>query len=53
MRACYYCEYSYEIGELHGVVSFGGKSGIELIILQVTLLLIPFVALLPENYHVK
>ena len=29
MRACYYCEYSYEIGELHGVVSFGGKSGIE------------------------
>jgi len=38
----YCCEYSYEVGELHDAVSLRGKSEIGLIILQVTLLLIPF-----------
>ena len=42
MRGYYRCEYSYEVGELHSAVSFGGESWIGLLILQVKLLLIPF-----------
>ena len=54
MRGYHHCEYSYEVGEPHGAVSFGfRREEWDWTDYPARSFLYQFVALLLENYHVK